>query len=77
MKEGTTRLIATVVIWAAAAGIFLGGFVRISWTGAAGGIPLALGVSTLFLGAGYATAKVWSPGKPTNGRDSRSDGDDA
>ena len=59
----TTRLISTVAIWAAAAAIFLGGFVRISWSGWAGGLPWALGVVGLFLGAGYATKWVWSSGK--------------
>ena len=63
----TTRLITTVVIWGAVTAIFLGGFVRMSWSGWAGGLPWALGVVALFLGAGYATKGVWSSGKPADG----------
>ena len=70
----TTRLISTVVIWLAATVIFVGGFARMSWTGL-GGLFWALGVASLFLGAGFATKCVWTSEKWADGN--MSDRDDA
>jgi hypothetical protein len=56
----SNRLFATLIIWLATAGIFLGGLLQISWVGWEGGVPWAAATAALFLGAGHATKHVWA-----------------
>ena len=61
----TNQLLATLIIWLAAAGIFLGGLAPMGWTGWAGGLPWAAASAALFLGAGHATRHVWANVRPS------------
>jgi putative membrane protein len=69
-KEGkmdTTRLISTLVIWGATAGMFLLGLMQGTYEGWGGALVVISGAGLLFLGAAFATRWVWSSGRRADG----------